>query len=82
MYGSPLSPLVPAVYPPYMWPHFPNLFLPYSTPQRPQSLSPDRGTSADQTFTPEKAKIGKRFKYNVASYCLKIMLLVYSSNLN
>lgn len=60
MYGNPLSPLVPAAYPSYVWHHLPGLFLPYSPLQRRQeSLSPDRATSVEQRGTPEKAKIGK-----------------------
>lgn len=57
MYGSPLGPLVPAAYPPYMWHHLPGLFLPYSPFQR--AMSPERATNVDQGCTPEKANIGK-----------------------
>lgn len=60
VYGSPLSPFVPAAYPPYMWPHLPGLFLPYSPLNRPlKSLSPEQASSADNGYMPEKARIGK-----------------------
>lgn len=63
IYGSPLSPLVPVAYPPYMWPHIPGLFLPYSTTlhRPPESLSPERASSVDNGYTPEKARIGNYY---------------------
>lgn len=61
MYGNPLSPLVPAAYPPYVWHHFPSFFLPYSPlNRRPDAVSPERATSLNQRLlVPEKTKIGE-----------------------
>lgn len=57
MYGSSLSPLVSAGYPPYVWNQLPGLLLPY--PIFGRTSNTERRISVDRTYIPEETKIGK-----------------------